>query len=152
MDCSKHCNSIINEMKPISDEIKKLEAEHVNKVHSEEDLEKRNELDKQLEQIQYLYNECRIDCELRNRHRISDEEEQPIDETLIEELNELNSDDDDDDDDNPSDGGNKRQSRRRHRRRRRSIRNKTKQKHSRRRHTRNARRRGRGQRTRRDKK
>jgi len=50
MDCSKHCNSIIIEMKPISDEIKKLEAEHVNKVYSEEDLEKRNELDKQLEQ------------------------------------------------------------------------------------------------------
>lgn len=136
-------------MKHISDEIKKLEAEHVNKVYSEEDLEKRNELDKQLEQIQYLYNVCRIDCELRNRHRISGEEPPPIDEKLREELEELESDDDVD---NSFRGGNKRQSRRLHRRRRRSIRNKTKQKHSRRRHTRNARRRGRGQRTRRDKK
>ncbi len=147
VDCLTDCKYIIDEMAPILDEIKKLKEEHVNKVYSEEDLKKSNELDKQLEQIQYRYNECRIDCERRNRHRVSDEEQQPIDvdEKLRKELKKL-----DESDDDPFDGGNKRQSRRR-RRRRCSIRNKTKQKHSRR-HTRNARRRGRGQRTRRHKK
>lgn len=42
-------------------------------------------------------NECRIDCERRNRHRVSDEEQQPIDEKLREELKELDESDDDDD-------------------------------------------------------
>ncbi len=112
-------------MKPISDKIKKLEAEHINKVYSAEDLTKKNELDIRLEQILHRYNECRIDCELRNRHRDSNEEQQPIDETLRNELEQLKRDDD------GIVGGNKRRSRR-SRRRRRSIRNKTNQKHSRR--------------------
>lgn len=122
---------------PILDKIKKLEAEHINKVYSAEDLTKKNELDIRLEQILHKHALCRIDCELRNRHRVSDEKQQPIDETLRKELEELESDVDDIDD---IDGGNKRQSRRRRSRRRRSrrrshrrsFRNKTNQKHSRR--------------------
>jgi len=112
-------------MKPISDEIIKFNEKYTNKPYSKKDLEKRNELDEQRDKIQYRYNECRIDCERRNRHRVSDEEQQPIDETLRKELEELESHDD-------YDGGNKHQSRRRRRRRRRSFRNKTNQKHSRR--------------------
>ena len=112
---------------PILDKIKKLEAEHINKVYSAEDLTKKNELDIRLEQILHKHALCRIDCELRNRHRVSDEKQQPIDETLRKELEELESDVDD------IDGGNKRQSRRRRSRsHRRSFRNKTNQKHSRR--------------------
>lgn len=112
---------------PILDKIKKLEAEHINKVYSAEDLTKKNELDIRLEQILHKHALCRIDCELRNRHRVSDEKQQPIDETLRKELEELESEDDD------IDGGNKRQSRRRRSRsHRRSFRNKTNQKHSRR--------------------
>lgn len=115
---------------PILDKIKKLEAEHINKVYSAEDLTKKNELDIRLEQILHKHALCRIDCELRNRHRVSDEKQQPIDETLRKELEELESDVDDIDD---IDGGNKRQSRRRRSRsHRRSFRNKTNQKHSRR--------------------
>ena len=114
-------------MAPILDKKKKLEAEHINKVYSAENLKKSNELYKQLDKLQEEHALCRIDCERRNRHRVSDEEQQPIDETLRKELEELESDDDD------YDGGNKHQSRRRRRRRRRrSFRNKTNQKHSRR--------------------
>ena len=144
VDCLTYCKSIIDKMAPILDKKKKLEAEHINKVYSAENLKKSNELYKQLDKLQEEHALCRIDCERRNRHRVSDEEQQPIDETLRKELEELESHDD-------YDGGNKHQSRRRRRRRRRSFRNKTNQKHSRR-YTRNARRRGRGQRTRRPRK
>jgi hypothetical protein len=107
---------------------KKLEAEHINKVYSAEDLTKSNELDIRLDKLQEEHAVCRIDCELRNRHRVSDEEQHRIDQTLRKELEEL-----DESDDDGIDGGNKRQSRRRRRGRgRRSFRNKTNQKHSRR--------------------
>ena len=108
-------------MIPISDKIKKLNKNHTNKTYSTEDLEKYNVLERQLENIQYRYYECMMDCERRNCHRDSDEKPPPIDENLRNQLEES-------DDDNF--GGNKRQSRRR---RRRSFRNKTNQKHSRRR-------------------
>jgi len=62
-------------MKPIMDEIKKLEAEHTNKPYSAEDFEKNNELDKQRDQILYTHTLCKIDCELRNRHRGSEEQQ-----------------------------------------------------------------------------
>jgi hypothetical protein len=126
MNCSEHCNSIINEMIPISDKIKKLNKNHTNKTYSTEDLEKYNVLEGQLENIQYRYYECMMDCERRNCHRDSDEKPPPIDENLRKQLKELKQLEESDDD---NFGGNKRQSRRR---RRRSFRNKTNQKHSRR--------------------
>jgi len=135
-------------MKPISDEIKKLEAEHVNKVHSEEDLEKRNELDKQLDSILYKHYLCLMDCESRNRSMNrydSHEEPQPISDEVKRELDEL--------DEYNLCGGNKR--RPRLPRRRRSFRNKTHRqpRQTRRNQRRNTRRRnGRHHRTRSDRK
>lgn len=42
VDCLTYCNYIIHEMAtPILDKIKKLEAEHINKVYSAEDLTKK---------------------------------------------------------------------------------------------------------------
>jgi len=138
-------------MKPISDEIKKLENKNSRKVpsYSEEDVKKSTELNNQLDSIRYKHTECLIDCERRKRDSsvsVKEEPQQPISDELKKEFDELDNDDD-------HSGGNKRRARLP--RRRRSLRNRTHRqpRQTRRNQRRNTRRRnGRHHRTRSDRK